>query len=86
MADKCVRHRVGERLAEVSVMNRVTHGDGGVMVWTGISYGQRTQLHFIDGNLNSQKYSDGIKAHCEAYFFNDQQMHTCIPSHVKSID
>ena len=27
-------------------------GGGGVMAWTGISYWQRTQLHFIDGNLN----------------------------------
>ena len=39
-------------------MNRVIHV--GVMVLAGISYGQRTQLHFIDGNLNAQRYRDGI--------------------------
>ena len=30
------------------------------MVWAGISYGQRTQLHFINGNLNAQRYRDEI--------------------------
>jgi hypothetical protein len=39
---------------------RCEHGGGGVMVWACISYGPRTQLHFIDGNLNAQKYSDTI--------------------------
>ena len=46
---------MGERFADVNVVNRVPHGGGGVMVWAGISYGQRTQLHFIDGNLNAQR-------------------------------
>ena len=46
------RH-LGERFAYVNVVNRVPHGGSGVMVWAGISYGQRTQLHFIDGNLNA---------------------------------
>ena len=30
------------------------------MVWAGISYSQRTQLHFINGNLNAQRYRDEI--------------------------
>ncbi|KAK6291801.1 hypothetical protein J4Q44_G00375860 [Coregonus suidteri] len=30
------------------------------MVWADISYGQPTQLHFIDGNLNAQRYRDEI--------------------------
>ena len=30
------------------------------MVWAGISYGQRKQLHFINGNLNAQRYRDEI--------------------------
>ncbi len=29
-------------------------GSSGVMVWAGVSYGQRTQVHFIDGILNAQ--------------------------------
>jgi hypothetical protein len=46
---------VGEGFADVSVVNRVPHDGGGVMAWAGISYGQRTQLHFIDGNFNAQR-------------------------------
>ena len=34
-----VWHRVGERFADVSVVNRVAHGGGGVMVWAGLCYG-----------------------------------------------
>ena len=30
------------------------------MVWAGISYGKGTQLHFINGNLNAQRYRDVI--------------------------
>jgi hypothetical protein len=51
---------VGEQFADVNVVKRVPHCGGGVMVWAGISYGQQTQLHFIDGNLNAQKYRDKI--------------------------
>ena len=32
--------RVGERFDDVNHVNRVPHGEGGVMVWAGISYGQ----------------------------------------------
>ena len=45
----------GEQFADVKVVNRVRHGGGGAMLWAGVSYGQRTQLDFIDGNLNAQK-------------------------------
>ena len=41
-------------------MNGVPYGGGGVMVLAGISYGQRTHLHFIDGHLNAQRYRDEI--------------------------
>ena len=51
---------VGERFADVNVVNRVPHGGGGVMVLAGISYGKQTQLHFIDGNLNAQRLCDGL--------------------------
>ncbi len=30
------------------------------MVWAGICYGQRTQVHFIDGILNAQRYRNKI--------------------------
>ena len=53
------RH-VGEQFADINVVNRVPNSDSGVTVWAGINYGQRTQLHFSNGNLNAQKYSDDI--------------------------
>ena len=55
-----VWRRVGERFADVNVVNRVTHGGGGVMVLAGISYKEQIQLHFIDGNLNTQRDRDEI--------------------------
>ena len=45
---------VGERLADVNVVNKVPRGDDGVMVWAGISYRQWTQWHLIDGNLKGK--------------------------------
>ena len=51
---------LGKQFADVNVVNRVPNGGGGVMVWAGISYGQRTQLHFFNGNLNAQRYRDEI--------------------------
>uniref|UniRef100_A0A8C8DQ73 Transposable element Tcb2 transposase n=1 Tax=Oryzias sinensis TaxID=183150 RepID=A0A8C8DQ73_9TELE len=53
------RH-VGERFSDVNVVDRVDHGGGGVMVWAGICYGRRTQVHFIDRSLNAQRYRDDI--------------------------
>ncbi len=44
---------VGERFADVNVVDRVALGGGGVMVWAGVSYGQQTQVRFIDGILNA---------------------------------
>uniref|UniRef100_A0A3P9JKL4 Tc1-like transposase DDE domain-containing protein n=1 Tax=Oryzias latipes TaxID=8090 RepID=A0A3P9JKL4_ORYLA len=54
-----VWRRVGERFSDVNVVDRVAHG-GGVMVWAGICFGRRTQVHFIDGILNAQRYRDEI--------------------------
>ncbi len=55
-----VRRHVGERFADVNVVDRVAHGGGGVMVWAGVCYGKRIQVHFIDGILNAQRYRDEI--------------------------
>ncbi len=49
-----VWHRVGERFADVNIVDRVANGGSGVMVWAGVCYGQQTQVHFIDGILNAQ--------------------------------
>ncbi len=49
------RH-VGERFADVNVVDQVAHGGSGVMVWAGVCYGQQTQVYFIDGILNAQTY------------------------------
>uniref|UniRef100_A0A3B3HNF9 Tc1-like transposase DDE domain-containing protein n=1 Tax=Oryzias latipes TaxID=8090 RepID=A0A3B3HNF9_ORYLA len=55
-----VWRRVGEWFSDVNVVDRVAHGGGGVMVWAGICDGRRTQVHFIDGILNAQRYRDEI--------------------------
>ena len=56
-----VYRRRNERYADCCVLQRDCFGSGGsVMVWAGISYGYRTQLVVIDGNLNAQKYRDRV--------------------------
>ena len=67
--------------ADVNVVNRVLHGVGGVMVWAGISYGQRIQLQFIDGNLNAWRYRDEIlRPIVVSQFFHGLHNHqTCHP-------
>ncbi len=57
---QCVWRCVGERFADVNVVNWVAHGGGGVMVWASVCYGQQTQKHVIDGILNAQRYRDEI--------------------------
>ncbi len=65
---------VGERFAEVNVVDRVAHGGGGVMVWAGVCYGQRTQVHFIDGILNAQRYRDKILRPIVVPFIHDHHL------------
>ncbi|KAL0196970.1 hypothetical protein M9458_005510, partial [Cirrhinus mrigala] len=65
---------VGERFADVSVVDRVAHGGGGVMVWAGVCYGQRTQMHFIDGILNAQRYRDEILRPIVVPFIHDHHL------------
>ena len=58
-----IYRRRNERYADCCVLQRDRFGGGGsVMVWAGISYGYRTQLVIIDGNLNAQKYRDHVLA------------------------
>ncbi len=65
--------RVGERFADVNVVDRVAHGGGGVMVWECV-YGQRTQVHFIDGILNAQRYCDEILRPIVVPFIHDHHL------------
>ncbi len=74
MVDSGVWCRVGERFADVNVVDRVAHGSGGVMVWAGASYGQRTQVHFIDGILNAQRYREEILKPIVVPFIHDHHL------------
>ncbi len=49
---------VGERFADVNVVDQVARGGSGL--WAGICYGQQTQVHIIDGILNAPRYRDEI--------------------------
>jgi transposase len=40
------------------IIERGRFGGGSVMVWGGIAYGRRMQLHIIRGNLNAIRYRD----------------------------
>ena len=58
-----VYQRRNESYADCCILQRDSLGGrGSVMVWAGISYGYRTQLVVIDGNLNAQKYRDPVLA------------------------
>ncbi len=68
-------HRVGNGLLmSVNVVDRVAHGGGGVMVWAGVCYGQRTQVNFIDGILNAQRYRDKIRRPIVVPFIHDHHL------------
>uniref|UniRef100_A0A8C1IWJ3 Transposase n=1 Tax=Cyprinus carpio TaxID=7962 RepID=A0A8C1IWJ3_CYPCA len=69
-----VWRRVGEWFADVSVVDRVAHGGSGVMVWAGVCYGPRTQVHFIDGILNAQRYRDEILRPIVLSFIHDYHL------------
>ncbi len=45
-----------------------------VMVWAGVCYGQRTQVHFIDGILNAQRYHDEILRSIVVPFIHDHHL------------
>ncbi len=60
--------------ADVNVVNPVAHGCGGFMVWARICYGQRTQVHFIDGILNAQRWRDEILRPIVLPFIHDHHL------------
>ncbi len=62
---------MGKRFADVNVVDRVAHGGGGVMVWACVCYGQQTQVYFIDGILNAQRYRDEILRSIVVPFIHD---------------
>ncbi len=66
-----VWRRVEERFADVDIVDRVAYGSGGVMVWAGVCYGQRTQVHFINGILDAQIYRDEILRPIVVQFIHD---------------
>ena len=51
-----VYRRRGERYTDESVVERDRFGGGSVCVWGGISYGFKSPLIVIDGNLTGVKY------------------------------
>ncbi len=55
-------------------VDRAAHGGGAVMVWAGVCYGQRTQVHFIDGILNAQRYRDEILRPIVVPFIHDHHL------------
>ncbi len=61
---------VGERFADVNVVDRVAH----YMVWAGVCYGQRKQVQFIDGILNAQRYRDEILGPIVVPFIDDHHL------------
>ncbi len=44
------------------------------MVWAGVCYRQQTQVHFIDGILNAQRYRDEILRPIVVPFINDNHL------------
>lgn len=55
-----VYRRRGERYVDACVREVDRFGGGSVMVWAGIAHGHKTNLIFIDGALNAQRYRDNI--------------------------
>ncbi len=65
---------VCERFADVNVVDRVAHDGSGVMVWAGVCYGQGTQVHFIDGIFNAERYRDEIMRLILVPFIHDHHL------------
>lgn len=53
-----VWHCVGEWFADVNFVKRVAHGGDYGLTWHKLQ--QQTQVHFINANLNAQRYDNEI--------------------------
>ncbi len=60
---------MGERFADVNVVDRVAHGGCGVMVWAGVCYGQRTQFTVMFFNTSKKKLNimKKVNIFCHAF-------------------
>ncbi len=58
----------------MSTLSRVANGGSGVMVQASVCYGQRTQVHFIDGILNAQRNRDEILGPIVVPFIHDHHL------------
>ncbi len=65
---------MGEWFADVNILDRVAHGGSGAMVWAGMCYGEQTQVPFIDGILNAQRYRDEILRLIVVPFIHDHHL------------
>ncbi len=56
------------------IFHELAYGGGGVLVWAGVCDGQQTQVHFIDGILNTRKYRDEILKPIFVPFIHDHPL------------
>ena len=83
---KHVWRRPGEEYKDKCVMPTVKHGDGNVMVWDCMNAAGVEELHFIEGNMNSNMYCEILqqsmipslqKLGCRAVFqYDNDPRHT----------
>lgn len=65
-----VYRRRGERFADACVLQRNRFGGGSVMVWGGIMANRKTDLVFVQGNLNAQGYINQVLRPVAVPFIN----------------
>ena len=70
-----VWRRRGERYSDACVLETDRFGGASVMVWGGISFTAKTQLIFIEGNLNAARYRDEILQPVAVPFIRHHQLH-----------
>ncbi len=66
----CINYNIVDWVAHCGLSGPL----GEVMVWGGVCYGQRTQVHFIHGILNAQRYRDEILRPIVVQFIHDHHL------------